>query len=209
MDDGIVVVRSGRNAAMEVADVGPALQERLGDEGTAALVDLFDVARQEWAADVTTAAIERFERRLSDEVGTLRADIRSIEANLRLEMTRGFAAVRQEMTTGLAAFRREMTTEFAAVRQEMTSAFAAVRQEMTTGLAAVRQEMTNEFAAVRRGTTTEFAAVRQEITGGFAAFRQDLGTQRFELLKWCFAFWLGQLIAVATIMGLMLRLMQG
>jgi hypothetical protein len=121
---------------MEVADTEPALQERLGAEGTAALVHLFNVARQEWAADVTTTAVERFERRLLEEVGTLRADIRNIEGNLRLDLTR------------------------------------------------------------------EFAALRQEIAG----IRREIGTSRFELLKWSFAFWLGQIIAVATVVRLMLQM---
>ena len=127
---------------MEVADTEPALQERLGPDGAAALVHLFNVARQEWAADVTTATVERFERRLADEVAMLRSEVRSVETTLTLEMTR------------------------------------------------------------------EFAAVRQEMTGGFGSVREQIVAQRFELLKWSFAFWLGQIIAVATVVGLMLRMMQ-
>jgi hypothetical protein len=170
---------------MEVGDVAPALQERLGPEATAALVDLFDVARQEWTADVTTAAVERFERRLSDEIGTVRTEIRSVDTNLRLEI----AGVRQELKGDIAGLRQDMTSEFAAIRQEMTTGFAAVRQEM----AGLRQDMTGEFAAVR----LEMGILRQDNLAG-----------RFELLKWCFAFWFGQIIAVATIVGVMLRMMQ-
>jgi hypothetical protein len=176
--------------------VAPALQERLGPEATAALVDLFDVARQEWTADVTTAAVERFERRLSDEIGTVRAEIRSVDTNLRLEI----AGVRQELKGDIAGLRQDMTSGFAAVRQEM----AGLRQDMTGGFAAVRQEMASGFAAVRQEMGSEFAAVRQEM----GILRQDSLAGRFELLKWCFAFWFGQIIAVATIVGVMLRMMQ-
>jgi hypothetical protein len=31
---------------------------------------------------------------------------------------------------------------------------------------------------------------------------------KFDLLKWNFAFWVGQIVAVATVVGVMLRMMQ-
>jgi hypothetical protein len=31
---------------------------------------------------------------------------------------------------------------------------------------------------------------------------------RFDLLKWCFVFWVGQVVAVAGVMGLMLRMLK-
>lgn len=39
-----------------------------------------------------------------------------------------------------------------------------------------------------------------------AGIRQDMASGRVELLKWCFLFWVGQVVAIAGIMGLMLRL---
>ena len=38
-----------------------------------------------------------------------------------------------------------------------------------------------------------------------AGIRQDMASGRVELLKWCFLFWVGQVVAIAGIMGLMLR----
>ena len=35
--------------------------------------------------------------------------------------------------------------------------------------------------------------------------RQDIATNRFELLKWSFLFWVGQVIAVVGLVGVMLR----
>lgn len=50
------------------------------------------------------------------------------------------------------------------------------------------------------------AALRQEMTAMGADLRQEMSNGRFELLKWCFLFWMGQVVAVAGVMGLMLRM---
>ena len=47
----------------------------------------------------------------------------------------------------------------------------------------------------------EFAALRGDMREGFAALRGDMAAARFDLLKWAFAFWVGQLAAVAGIVG--------
>jgi hypothetical protein len=49
--------------------MSPALHQRLGIEATVGLLELFDTARQEWTADMTTIASERFERRITGEIG--------------------------------------------------------------------------------------------------------------------------------------------
>ena len=87
-----------------------------------------DAARREWTAEVTALALERFERRLTEEVAGVRVSMAQCESGLRLEIGK------------------------------------------------LREELRKEMA--------------------------DL---RFDLLKWSFAFWIGQVIAVAGIMGLMLR----
>jgi predicted flavoprotein YhiN len=50
------------------------------------------------------------------------------------------------------------------------------------------------------------AALRQEMTAMGGGLRQEMSEGRLELLKWCFLFWVGQVIAVAGVMGLMLRM---
>lgn len=134
---------------MEVADVPPALRERLGPNGTAGLLGLFATAHQEWTADVTTAAVERFERRLTEEAANWRVALAQTEAALRLEMRDGDARLREKM--------RELGSD---LRSEM----ASLRQEHLAG--------------------------------------------RFELLKWCFVFWVGQVFAVAGVVAVVFRLMQ-
>jgi DNA anti-recombination protein RmuC len=179
---------------MEPVSVSPALRERLGDEGTLALLELLESHGQVWRDEVLTTSSDRFGRRLSEESGAL-----------RVEMATGFAGLRQEMQQGQSVMRQAMTEGLAAVRQEMTEGLAAVRQEMGQGLAGVRQEMAQGLAAVRVETAKEFAALRREMDQGFSAVRQEIGAVRVDVIKWAFLFWVGQVATIGALMAFMLR----
>ena len=56
-----------------------------------------------------------------------------------------------------------------------------------------------------RRLVEEASALRLEMRQGFADLRHDMADGRFELLKWSIAFWMGQLIAIAGIVGMLLR----
>ncbi len=114
---------------MEVSDVPLALRERL-------------------AAVVTSAAVERFERRLRVEIAQLWLG--------RETLTPRCGSKTRELGVRLGG-------EIASLRQETVGAVAALRQDNLSGLAALRQE---------------------NLDG------------RFELFKWCFMFWVGQVFAV-------------
>ena len=62
------------------------LTEKLGHDGMADLRAVIDDAGQQWRADVLEIAGERFERRLSEEIGALRADMAKEFASVRVEM---------------------------------------------------------------------------------------------------------------------------
>jgi hypothetical protein len=87
-------------------------------------------------------------------------------------------------------FERRLVEETSTLRLEM----AQLRQEMHDGFSSVRQEM-----------NVGLSAVRQEMNVGLSAVRQEMHAGRFELLKWAFVFWVGQLVSVAGIVGLLLR----
>ena len=97
--------------------VPAALRARLGDDATFGLIEVFDSERKDWSDQVLTAAADRFERRLSEEISTLRV----------------------------------------------------------------------------------------ELHDGLLSVRQELATTRVEMLKWSFLFWLGQVAAMAGLLGFMLR----
>lgn len=163
-----------------------ALREKLGDEAMGGLQNFVDDSGRRWKDDVLALAGERFDRRLSEEIGAFRLDMAKEFAAVRVETAKEFAVVRGEMAKEFAAVRSEMATEFAAVRGEMATEFAAVRGEM----AAMRGDLRIEMTAMGAGLRTEMAATR------------------FSMLKWAFVFWVGQLVAMTGIMTVLLRVMR-
>ena len=82
-----------------------ALRDKLGEDAMAGLHAVVGDAGRQWKDDVLTIAGERFEKRLTQEIGTLRVD-----------MARGFAAVRADMAKELAAVRTELNVGLAESR---------------------------------------------------------------------------------------------
>ncbi len=101
------------------------------------------------------------------------------------------SGVRVQIAQVEASLRRDMAEMGASIRRDMVEMGASIRQDMVEMGASIRQDM------ARMG-----ADIRQEMTG----IRQDMASGRVELLKWCFLFWAGQVVAIAGIMGMMLRL---
>ena len=105
-------------------------------------------------------------------------------SRLRTEMTQQGAQLRVEMS----ALRVELKTDVQDLKTEMQRGFAVIQQEF----AQLRQEMSSH----RYETSQEMAS----------RMRQAVATDRFELLKWAFMFWVGQFFAVGALMATMLRL---
>jgi len=157
---------------MESNTVPTALQERLGSEATHDLVRLFDTARFEWTADVVSLSLERFDRRLVEEL-----------ARLRIDMAQEGAGLREKLAQQGADLRERLAQQGADLREKLAQQGASLR---------------GEIAAVR----TDLKSDMQE---GFASIRQEMATNRFELLKWSFLFWIGQVFAIVGLVGAMLR----
>jgi SpoVK/Ycf46/Vps4 family AAA+-type ATPase len=85
-DDDIVVPRVGKGHEVDSHAVPEALSERLGIEATAELVDLFGRAEKDMTDTIVMRAIERFDRRLAEEI-----------SKLRIEMLQGDAALRTDI----------------------------------------------------------------------------------------------------------------
>ena len=80
------------------------------------------------------------------------------------------------------------------MRLELTQEISTVRLEMHNGLASVREEMHNGLASVRT-----------EMHSGLASVRTEIAATRVELLKWSFAFWVGQVAVMTGLLAFMLR----
>jgi hypothetical protein len=113
---------------MKFVHVPVALEERLGEDGAAALAEILDDGHRACVESVMIQCTERFERRLVEETSRLRVELAQFGGELRGEMHTGFAALREQMSA-----------------------------------------------------------------------------DRVELLKWAFAFWVGQLVSVVGLVALLLR----
>lgn len=74
-----------------------ALREKLGDEAMGGLQSFVDDAGRRWKDEVLTLAVERFDRRLGEEISALRLDITKEFAAVRVETAKEFGAMRVEL----------------------------------------------------------------------------------------------------------------
>jgi hypothetical protein len=82
---------------VNVRRVPAAVRNKLGDVATEGLVEWLDEQRQESSDQVLSISADRFERRLTDEIHSVRVDLAQLEARLRRELHEGLATVRQEL----------------------------------------------------------------------------------------------------------------
>lgn len=50
-------------------------------------------------------------------------------------------------------------------------------------------------------------ALREDLIQGLSAIREEMAALRVELLRWSFAFWVGQVATTAGLMALLIRLL--
>jgi hypothetical protein len=186
--------RSEQDASVRTHEIPAVLEQRLGTDATAALAELFDRAYHEQRADMIAASTERFERRLVEETTATRLELSQLHTALRHDGAKMHFTLRQDVSTLEVRLRDDMRTMEAGLRQEMTRMEADLRQEMGKMDAGLRQEMGKMEMRLR-----------DEIFSMGFRIRQELATNRVELFKWSFVFWIGQVLAMSAIVGVALR----
>jgi hypothetical protein len=56
-----------------------------------------------------------------------------------------------------------------------------------------------------RRLVEELARLRVDMAQGFGGIRQEMADGRFDLVKWSFIFWLGQVVAIGGIVAVLVR----
>jgi hypothetical protein len=77
-----------------------------------------------------------------------------------------------------------------------------LREQQREATEAMMTHCTERF---ERRLTEEVSLLRVAITDGFSGIRREMSTDRVEMLKWAFAFWIGQVAAIGAIVALLTR----
>jgi hypothetical protein len=85
---------------MDLSARHPALRTKVGDDGFLELVEMLDSGGNQWKKDVLEIVTDRFERRLTEEIGAVRLEI----AALRVEITAEISAGRMSMIRWMFGF---------------------------------------------------------------------------------------------------------
>jgi Coiled-coil domain-containing protein 90-like len=115
---------------MAVIAVPRLLREKLGEEGTDALVALINEAGENTKQSVIEVAEERFERRLAEELGKLRAEIAEEMSKLRVELSGETSKLRTELSGETSKLRTELSGETSKLRTELSGETSKLRAEM-------------------------------------------------------------------------------
>jgi hypothetical protein len=81
-------------------------------------------------------------------------------------------------------------------------------EAVTTAIAACTDRFERRLAETSSALRSEIGGLRQDVRDGFAALRLEIAAVRIEVLKWSFVFWVGQLAAVAGMIGVLLRVLK-
>jgi len=89
---------------MPLITVPKSLREKLGDDGSDALIEMFNQAQGVQKAEIIEVVEEKFERRLTEEISgvnhrieQLRAELKEDNASLRAELKEDNASLRAEL----------------------------------------------------------------------------------------------------------------
>jgi preprotein translocase subunit SecD len=100
---------------MAVITVPRPLREKLGEEGTDALVALINEAGENNRQSVIEVAEERFEQRLAEEMSKVREEM----SKLRVELSGEMSKLRVELSGETSKLRVELSGETSKLRAEM------------------------------------------------------------------------------------------
>ena len=67
---------------MPILSVEKPLRDKLGDEATDSLVNLINQAQNDQKKDILTFVEEKFERRLSEEIGSVRNEMYKVKSDI-------------------------------------------------------------------------------------------------------------------------------
>ena len=185
---------------MAVVSVPRPLQERLGDDAAASLVEMLRQLEdeQEERREVQKEHLfqlleERFlrhvvesDQRTRNDLGREVSDVGTEVGAVRVDLGKQIAGVGTEVGAVRVDLGKEIAdvrTEIGAVRVDLGKEIGAVRVDLGKEIGAVRVDLGKEIGAVRVGLGKEIAAVRVGLGKEIAAVRVGLGKEIADVRK--------------------------
>lgn len=98
---------------MAIISIPKLLREKLGDEGTDALVHVLNENEKELKSSVIEFAAQRFEQTLTREIAGVRVELAESEKRFDKRLTEEIAGVRVELAESEKRFDKRLTEEIA------------------------------------------------------------------------------------------------
>jgi hypothetical protein len=105
-------------------------------------------------------------------------------------------------------FERRLVEETSALRLQIAQVEGNLRHDIAELGAALRGEMAGLGAALRSEAADQRASLRGDMADLRASLREDIASVRVDILKWSFLFWIGQVLAVGGMLGVLLRVLR-
>ena len=105
-------------------------------------------------------------------------------------------------------FERRLAEVGSSLRVQIAQSEAALRNEIGQVEVRLRQEMGHLEVRLRGELGQVDGRLRQDLSQMEVRIIREIGNSRFDLIKWSFAFWIGQVVAMSAIMAAMLHIVR-
>ncbi len=166
-----------RKQRMPLISIPKPLREKLGDEGSDALIAVLNEQEKETENSVIQTAGLRFERKLAEEISPIRVDLAGSEGRFEKKLEKETSAIRVELTESEGRFEKKLVEEVSAIRVD---------------LASLEQRFDKKL-------TEEVSSLRGEMNTSIGTLRVEMHQSAANNIKWMFLFWIGQIGVVTAL----------
>jgi hypothetical protein len=103
---------------------------------------------------------------------------------------------------------RRLAEEGSSLRVQIAQTEGALRTEIAQSEGRLRSEIGQLEVNFRRELGRVETGLRQDFSQMEIRVLREVGNSRFELLKWSFLFWIGQVVTMSAIVAAMLRIIR-
>jgi len=118
------------------------------------------------------------------------------------DLSSAFEEVQNDM---LATTTDRLDGRLIALGADLRTEIATTEGRLRTEIGHLGTEMVRVDSSLRTEIAKTEGRLRVEMAEGFAGVRRDIVDMRAEVLRWAFAFWLGQFAATAGLLAFLLR----